>query len=241
MTVIGELLLVSGLAVFGYIVWQPWHTGVVVNTEQQDRAAALSQEWDAVAKPLKTDEIPVPKTPAEGEIFAILRAPAFTTKFANSIAAGTDTLTVLDQDSKGIGHYDSTQLPGEPGNFVIAAHRSGAVITPFREIMNLRVGDPLFIETSDGWYVYRFRDIEYVAPDEVDVTSPFPRFEGVPGKDMILTLTTCHPKQWGSDERAIAYSVFEGFQPRAEGPPAELLKLNPTMEGEQSERGEWGN
>lgn len=235
---IGELLLVGGIAVFGYIVWQPWHTGIVVAGNQQNLAAQDSARWDAEAKPLTTDGVPVPDAPEPGEVFAVMRAPAFATKFANRVAEGTGWETVLNLDEKGIGRYETTQLPGEPGNFALAAHRSGPLINPFREVMNLRVGDPIFIETADGWYVYRFRSIEYVLPGEVDVLNPFPRLEGVPGEDMVLTLTTCHPKLAGSDERAIAYSVFEGFQPRTDGPPAELLELNPMMEGEQAKRGD---
>lgn len=238
LTVIGELLLVAGIAVLGYIVWQPWHTGLAVTQKQENLAAADSARWEAEAKPLQTDGIPVPSQPAPGEVFAIMRAPSFATTFANRVAEGTGWWTVLNLDEKGIGRYETTQLPGEVGNFAVAAHRSGPLINPFREVMNLRVGDPIFIETADGWYVYRFRSIEYALPDEVDVLNPFPRIDGVPGEDMILTMTTCHPKWAGSDERAIAYSVFEGFQPRAEGPPAELLELNPSMEGHQAQRGD---
>lgn len=238
LTVIGELLLVGGLAVLGYIVWQPWHTGLVVTSQQQDLSAQDSAKWDAEAKPVETDGIPVPSDVEEGEVFAVMRTPSFATTFANRVAEGTGWETVLNLDEKGIGRYETTQMPGEPGNFALAAHRSGPLINPFREVMNLRVGDPIFIETEDGWYVYRFRSIEYVLPSEVDVLNPFPRLEGEPGKDMVLTLTTCHPKLDGSDERAIAYSVFEEFQPRADGPPSELLELNPTMKGEQAKRGD---
>lgn len=238
LTVIGEVLLVAGVAVLGYIVWQPWHTGVVVVDHQQDLTAATSAKWEAEAEPREFDGVPVPEQPAESEDFAILRAPAFGTKFANQVSEGTGWWEVLNLEDKGIGRYENTQLPGETGNFALAAHRSGAFISPFREMMNLRIGDPLFIETADGWYTYRFRSIEYVLPNEVDVLNPFPRLEGEPGDDMILTLTTCHPKLAGSDERAIAYSVFEDFQPRGEGPPAELLELNPTMEGEQAPIGD---
>lgn len=238
LTVIGELLLVAGLGVLGYIVWQPWHTGTTVAAKQLSLADADSARWDAEAKPLETDGIPVPDKPEPGEVFAIMRAPALSTTFANRIAETTDWWTVLNLDEKGIGRYETTQLPGEVGNFAVAAHRSGPLINPFREVMNFRVGDPIFIETADGWYVYRFRSIEYALPTEVDVLNPFPRIEGSPGEDMILTMTTCHPRLAGSDERAIAYSVFEGFQPRVDGPPAELLKLNPTMEGHQAKRGD---
>lgn len=237
LTVIGELLLVAGLAVFGYIVWQPWHTGIEVTAKQTALSDELSASWDQ--NPTSYDGVvPVTAVPGAAEDFGVLRVPAFGTTYANTIAETTDWWTVLNLDDKGIGHYETTQMPGEPGNFVLAGHRSGPLINSFREIMNLRVGDPLFVETADGWYTYRFRSIEYVLPDETDVLNPFPRLEGSPGVDQILTLTTCHPKLAGSDERAIAYSVFEGFQPRQDGPPAELLELNPTMEGHQALRGD---
>ena len=236
LTVIGELLLLGGLGVLGYMVWQPWHTGVTVTAKQTEISAELSKKWDAEAasNPLQTDGIPVPPKPAPAESFAVLYAPSFGTSYANNIGETTDWWTVLNLDEKGIGHYETSQMPGQPGNFALAGHRSGPLINSFREVMNLRVGDPLFIETKDGWYIYRFRDIEYVLPSETDVLNPFPRLEGEPGVDQIMTFTTCHPKWAGSDERAIAYSVFEGFQPRSEGIPKELLELNPALKGEAS-------
>ncbi|GAA2189289.1 hypothetical protein GCM10009786_21820 [Leucobacter alluvii] len=239
LTVIGELLLVGGLAVMGYIVWQPWHTGVGVTAKQTDLSAEDSAQWDSEAASAPFDGVvPVTARPADAEVFAVLRVPAFGTTYANRVAETTKWETVLNLDDKGIGHYEMTQMPGEPGNVALAGHRSGPLINSFREVMNLRVGDPLFVETADGWYTYRFRSIEYVLPDETDVLNPFPRLEGTPGDDQILTLTTCHPKMAGSDERAIAYSVYEGFQPRSDGPPQELLELNPTMGATQALRGD---
>jgi len=238
LTVIGELLLLGGLGVLGYVVWQPWHTGVTVTAKQSDLVAELSAKWDAEPQKPYDGTVPVPEKPAPSEVFASLWVPSFGTTYANQVAETTDWWTVLNLDDKGIGHYETTQMPGEPGNFVLAGHRSGPLINSFREVMNLRVGDPLFVETKDGWYTYRFRSIEYVLPTETDVLNPFPRLDGNPGEDEILTLTTCHPKLAGSDERAIAYSVFEGFQPRSDGPPAELKKLNPTMGATQAPRGD---
>lgn len=238
LTVIGELLLLGGLGVLGYIVWQPWHTGVTVTAMQAELSAEESAVWDQAETVPWDGVLPVTARPETAEVFAVLHAPAFGTTYANRVAETTDWWTVLNLDEKGIGHYENTQLPGEIGNVALAGHRSGPLINSFREVMNLRVGDPLFIETADGWYTYRFRDIEYVLPNETDVLNPFPRLEGLPGEDRILTLTTCHPKWAGSDERAIAYSVYENFQPRSAGPPAELLELNPTMEATQASRGD---
>jgi len=229
LTVIGELLFVSGLIVVGYIFWQPWYTGVVVAGQQTEISAETSAKLRANPAPVEPGVVPVAARSAENEAFGIMYVPAFGETYANVIAEGTSRNEVLNPAEKGIGHYVTTQMPGEPGNFAVAAHRSGSHTTPFKELMNLRVGDPIFIETSEGWYTYRFRSIEYVLPHESDVLLPFPRLPGTPGEDQILTLTTCHPKDFGADERAIAYSVFESFQPLSEGPPAELQDSNPNV------------
>lgn len=226
LTVIGELLLLGGLGVFGYIVWQPWHTGVTVSAQQQELSNEISAGWESQGREGSTDGIPVAERKSGYEPFAILHIPAFGREFKAPVVDGTDWDTVLNSAEMGSGHYPSTQVPGEVGgNFAIAAHRNGPVIAPFREVMNLRVGDPVFAETPDGWYIYRFRSIEYVTPDAGEVLNPFPHLDGKPGEDQILTLTTCHPKHWGTDERAIAYGVLEDFQPRSEGAPDELIEL----------------
>lgn len=233
LTVIGELLIIGGLGVFGYIVWQPWHSAVVVTGKQLELTTADSKQWDeqAATAPPFDGVVPVPERPAIGEGFGTLHVPSFGTTFANRVGEGTGWWETLNYEHLGIGHYPSSVMPGEVGNFAMAAHRSGGFPTPFREIMNLRVGDPLFFETGDGWYTYRFRSLEYVLPDAGQVLNAFPWHEGEPGDDKIMTLTTCHPKAWGSDERAIAYAVYEDFQPRSEGPPAELIELNPEIVG----------
>ena len=223
LTVLGELLLLAGVGVLGYIVWQPWHTALTVGGMQQELAAEDSAQWEAEAGDAgSTDGMPVAERASANEVFAVLHVPAFGLEYANRVAESTSWDAVLNSADIGIGHYDTTQMPGEPGNFAVAAHRSGPVTTPFKELMNLRLGDPLFVETKEGWYTYRFRSIEFTTPDASDVLNPFPRVEGTPGEDQILTLTTCHPKHWGNDERAIAYAVLDDFQPRADGQPEEL-------------------
>lgn len=232
LTVFGELLIVAGLAVFGYIVWQPWHTAVVVTGQQLELTTKHSQQWDAQATEPYDGEVPVREAPtAQGDVFGTLHVPAFGTTFANFIGEGVDPWKTLNLPEVGIGRYSEGAMPGGVGNFAVAAHRSGGYTTPFKEVMNLRVGDPLFVETADGWYTYRFRSLEFVWPNEGAVLNPFPRSDTAEPTDRIMTLTTCHPKNWGTDERAIAYSVFESFQPRADGPPAELIELNPAITG----------
>lgn len=231
--VAGEVLITAGVLILGYILWQPWYTSTIVTERQVEISDAVAEDWrpsvapttSAPASAPSLEGMPALDKAADYEVFAVMHVPAFSPKFANVIAETTDLPKVLNLDEKGIGHYDLTQQLGQPGNFALAGHRSGPLINSFREIMNLRVGDPIFIETPEGWYTYRFRDIEYVWPQNVDVLNPFPRLQGNPGTDYILTMTTCHPKLDGNAERAIAYAVLEDYSPAAEGEPAELTKL----------------
>lgn len=230
----GEVLITIGVLILGYILWQPWYTSTIVTQKQVEISDAVAEAWRPSSEPNAAEPttaptlegMPAQAKAADYSVFAVMHVPAFAKNYANVIAETTDLPKVLNVSDKGIGHYELTQQLGQPGNFAVAGHRSGPLINSFREIMNLRVGDPIFIETQDGWYTYRFRDIEYVWPKEVDVLNPFPRLSGVPGADYILTLTTCHPKLDGNAERAIAYAVLEGYTPAAAGTPAELTKLS---------------
>ena len=40
----------------------------------------------------------------------------------------------------------------------------------------------------------------------------------------VITLTSCHPK-FSEAERVIAYGVYEGWYPRAGGPPTEIAQI----------------
>ncbi|WP_166987906.1 class E sortase [Canibacter zhoujuaniae] len=225
-TVIGELLLLGGLGVFGFLLWQPWYTANVVAVAQSHVATNISAQW-VNAEPRKFEgEIPVPVPNSDTGVFGILYVPAFGDNWANQLVTNRPMNPVMDDSAFGIAHYQDTALPGQKGNVAFAAHRSGGHITPFRDVDFLRVGDPIFIETADGWFTYRFRSAEYVLPDGVGVLNPMPHIPDIYADQDILTFTTCNPKYWGADERMIAYSVFESFTPRADGPPAELAQVN---------------
>src|SRR5690606_33130481 len=59
--------------------------------------------------------------PPSSEPFAVLHVPRWGDEYARPIAEGTALRSVLNEI--GIGHYVGTQLPGEFGNFALAAHR----------------------------------------------------------------------------------------------------------------------
>lgn len=227
--VLGELLITAGVVVMLFLGWYIWLNDVVSANEQQEAAGIVQEElqdrWERgdVSPDRPTADVgePVISTaPPAGEVFGALIVPRFGADYVRAIATGVDVETVLNSRRIGIGHYSETQMPGEIGNFAIAAHRNtwgGA----FSKVDELRLGDRIYVETVDGWYEYSFRGLEYVWPTGVDVLAPVPSAPDVAPTDRILTMTTCNPR-FSTAERIVTYAVFETWYPRADGPPAEI-------------------
>jgi sortase A len=234
--VVGEVLMTAGIFVLLFLGWHVWYNDVVSGIAQNNAGSELSNEWDNV--PLSVPEFdrnpgdssgarispepPITASPALNARFATLIVPRFGDTYERAIAYGVDPKKVLNVRSAGLGHYPQTNELGELGNFAIAGHRTtfGA---PLGNIDQLRVGDRLYVESEAGWYVYRFRNLEYVWPKDVAVLKPVP-WSKAAATDRLLTLTSCHPKL-SSAERVIAYSVFETFVPRDRGAPSEVAAM----------------
>jgi sortase A len=144
--------------------------------------------------------------------FGNIYIPRFGPDYVVPVATGVGLGNVLNHGK--IGHYRETQMPGQVGNFAVAAHRT-TYGKPFNQITDLRVGDAIVVETQDGWYTYRFRTLEYVKPTGVDVLNPVPQAPDAQPGDRILTMTSCNPL-FSAAERVVAYSVFESWQPRSD-------------------------
>lgn len=231
--IIGEVLITVGIVVLLYVVWQLWIGDAVIGAQNNAAGAAQSEEWNVLiptstpssapsptptASPQKQWDPVVMAQPADGEVFGVMRIPRFGADYETRIAGGVSRSVTLDRI--GIGHYPGTSMPGDIGNFAVAAHRTtwGA---PFGRIADLHIGDAIVIETQAGWYTYRFRTLEYVPPTALDVLASVPQVPDAPADGRYLTMTSCSPK-FSRAERIIAYSVFESFQPRAEGEPHSL-------------------
>ncbi|MDI9892476.1 class E sortase [Microbacterium sp. IEGM 1404] len=225
--VIGDLLLTAGVVVLLFVGWQLWIGDAIIGAQFKSAAGALTEEWAAApvapspsASPDGSGPVEAPALaqPGNGEVFGVLRVPRLGPDYQFKLAGGVSASVTLDPI--GIGHYPDTAMPGQQGNFAIAGHR-GSHGAPFADLPSLRIGDAVVVETPDGWYTYRFRNLEYVRPDGVEVLLPTPQQPEVQATDKLITMTTCSPR-YGSAERAIAYGVFESFTPRADGPPASL-------------------
>jgi len=215
-----------------FLVWYLWLGDVIAGSAQNDAGHELRQQWQAevpeeaeaaplIGQPQDPSLAPVIAEPtADAERFAAMLIPRFGADYVRTIAQGVGLQSVLNDPETGIGHYPGTAMPGEVGNFAVAAHRTtyGA---PFNRLLELQEGDSIFIESAAGWYQYAFRSSDIVRPTAVDVLEPVPRQPGVVPTERILTMTTCHPL-FSAAERAIGYAVMTGWYPREAGAPAEL-------------------
>jgi sortase A len=127
----------------------------------------------------------------------------------------------LSDLARGIGHYPQSQLPGQEGNFAVAAHRATNG-EPFRDIDRLRVGDTVYVETQDAWYEYTLRRDQIVRPTDTWVIDPVPGDPGAVPTDRLITLTTCNPR-WGNTTRWIWWGDLTMRYDKSEGEiPAEI-------------------
>ncbi|GAA1211253.1 class E sortase [Rhodoglobus aureus] len=232
--ILGELFITTGLIVLLFLVWQTWVNNIVMSNAQRDDAQELSQEWNkGEAVKLAPDEradpgVPVVATaPAQAVAFGTLIVPRFGANYSRPIAESVSLQRVLN--TQGVGHYEGTQMPGEIGNFAVAAHRTGYG-DPFFDIDKLQLSDSLYVETEAGWYRYVFRSLEYVQASGVGVLNPVPQFDGAVASDRLMTLTSCNPIHT-ADERIIAYAVYDTWYPRSEGAPAEIAAIAQNLEG----------
>jgi sortase A len=226
--VIGELLITGGFMVFLFLGWQLWLNDIIVGDQQNHVAADLAQSWTSGNVSLNHETTPidygepiVDTAPATAKAFAVMYIPRFGAEWKRTVSEGVDPGMVLNKN--GIGHYDNTQMPGDMGNFAVAAHRTtyGA---PFSKIAELRTGDKIYVQTPDAFYTYVFRNRETVSPQGVGVLDPVPQFQGVDPTARLLTMTSCNPK-FSAAERIIAYAVLESWQPASAGPPAEIAQI----------------
>jgi sortase A len=227
--VLGELFLTAGVLVLLYVGWQMWIGDLIYGAQNNARGAELSEQWaqqaesaapspeasasetpTSTAEPASVEPV-IAAQPADTQVFGVMHIPRFGPDYQVQMAGGVTRSGTLDPI--GIGHYPDAAMPGEVGNFALAAHRTtfGA---PFNRIAELRVGDAIVVETQQGFYTYRFRTLEYVTPDSVDVLLDVPRQPEVPAGERYITLTSCSP-MYSMTERIVGYGVFESYEPRS--------------------------
>jgi len=202
--VLGELLITVGVLLLLLVVYQLLWTNVTAQRAADQVASDLQDSWtrpsgtpDGSDEDGEDGEEPQAR-PEIGDAFALMYIPRLGDKVWGMPVLESVALSDL---ARGIGHYPQTQLPGEEGNFAVAAHRATNG-EPFRDIDRLQVGDAVYVETQDAWYEYTLRRDQIVRPTDTWVIDPVPGEPGATPMERLITLTTCNPR-WGSTTRWI--------------------------------------
>lgn len=183
---IASVLIVSGILLIAdagvTLAWQEPITSFTANREQTKLEEALKTPPKRVLR----------KDPLEGDAIGRILLPRIDKSLYLVEGTDRDTLT------KGPGHYPETPLPGEQGTVGIAGHRTthGA---PFREIDQLKPGDPVTVEMPYGTFTYRVEKTKIVDPTQTSVKRPV-------GYDRLI-LSACHPL-YSAAERIVVFARF---------------------------------
>ena len=213
------LSITAGLGLLGYIGYQVWDPGA--RQEQNQLIERLHEQWarhPAAALGAAASGTAASGTPAAtpivlvtGQPFAVLRIPAFGARWRFAVVEGT----TLAQLAEGPGHVPGTQLPGEPGNFAVAAHDITAG-NPFLHLSTLRMGDGISVTTVNGTYWYRVLTERVVRYTDVGVLDPVPDRPGQRPVRQFITLITCTPVTLAfTPWRIVVTGVLAGMSPAA--------------------------
>nr|WP_236022568.1 class E sortase [Bifidobacterium phasiani] len=229
--VVIELLFTLAAVCALYIVWQMWWTGVEAEHAQVE--TRQSADWVdpaaggdevAIAQPQEGDPPVQPEGAAEGDLVAEIYIPRFGDQWVRNIVEGTSQEQL---NRHGMGHYETSQMPGELGNFAVAGHRNGYG-QPLADVDLLQEGDAIVVRTQDYWYVYRYTTFTIVTPDQVEVVAANPENPGAAPTKRMITLTTCEPKYTTATKRWISYGELEYWARVSDGVPAELTSVDET-------------
>ena len=119
---------------------------------------------------------PVRPIPVEGSLLGRIEIDRLHLKAIVREGVGDQTL------ARAVGHVPSTALPGQAGNFAIAAHRD----TLFRALKDIKKDDRVTFRSGDGTYTYQVVSTQIVKPTDISVLRP-------QGSEKLLTMITCYP------------------------------------------------
>ncbi len=204
----GELCLTAGVVILLFAMYLVWGTGIQASRAQHAFASELNHQWQQERHTGSSRPLPDPIYLVFGKLFAFIEIPRFGRHWRFAIVEGTS----LPQLGLGPGHVPGTALPGQLGNFAVAAHRVTAG-NPFYHLPDLSVGDLVIIDTKVNRYEYRVTGTQAVLPTDVSVLDPVPGHPRARPSQRLITLITCDPP-WTGTHRIIVSGVLTSASPR---------------------------
>lgn len=188
--VAGELLITAGLVVLLYMVYELYVTGIVTAQRQAQATQALEHQWKADTGQHRVNQYDL----TSGNGVAEMYIPALGAGYRETVVQGT----AADDLAIGPGHYVGTALPGQPGNFAVAGHRTTHT-APFTNIDRLRSCDAIIVETQSDWYVYRVLPTASEATGWATGWGRAPQCAGADGESPVQPLTGPYARTVGQE------------------------------------------
>jgi len=195
--------------VFGFLAYMYWGTALRASSAQRIYASQLTRQWSG-GNPLEA--LAGLRTISPGTPFALLRIPRFGQAWQLAVVQGAGP----PQLALAPGHVPGTALPGQVGNFAVAAHRVTAG-NPFWNLPSLSTGSMIDVETITGTYEYEVTGKPtWVSADDLDALAGVPFHPGERAHQRLITLITCDPP-WTGTSRVVVTGVLVRTLPRAPG------------------------
>jgi sortase A len=203
------LLVTCGVIVLGFLAYMYWGTALRAGSAQRTYTSQLTRQWSA-ANPIAA--LADLRTISPGTPFALLRIPQFGRAWQLAVVQGSG----VPQLALAPGHVPGTALPGEVGNFAVAAHRVTAG-NPFWSLPSLRRGSMIDVETITGTYEYEITGKPaWVSAGDLDALAGVPFHPAAPARQRLITLITCDPP-WTGTSRVVVTGVLVRTLPRTPG------------------------
>ena len=218
LTITGLLLIAIGLGSLGWMGYQYFGTNAPAQQAAKSEISGLQDQWnngggiDVPDPSASASSTPgATSTASKGpkytqaqldQAMAILTIPRFGADYKVPILVGTSDYAL----GRGVGWYETTQLPGQIGNFAIAGHR----IThgePFARLLELQPGDKVIVETKTYIFTYQIdQSPSKLTVKDVDtwVLDPVPGKSGVKPTQALITMTTCQDL-FHSPDRSVGF------------------------------------
>lgn len=211
---LGEVLITFGLIIVLLVGYQLFWTNLEADRAQAGVKDDMRSSW-AVSAGKKV----------KGDALGIMYIERLGRTWEKPLVEGVD----LDRLALGVGHFPKSAMPGQIGNFSVAAHRATHG-EPFAYLDRMQPKDKIVIETRDRWYVYTVDAQKgeaahpawkLVDPSYGSVVFPVPERPDVKPTKALITLVTCNPR-WGSTTRLIVYGHLTKTYDKPGTLPAEL-------------------
>lgn len=195
---VGEAFLTVGVILGLFVGYKAIIQDNLVGETQTVLAQEYEAQPDKFIDPSEVDSL--------ADVFGQMYVPRFGDTWTRLVAEGTRWHPVLNEI--GIGHYRGTAMPGEVGNFAVAAHRGGFG-GAFKEIHRLQAGDKVYLKTKNYWYVYKYLQTKIVEPTATGVIKPVPEgLDGAVRGGRYMTFTSCTPI-FVNTQRIVAWFELE--------------------------------